>query len=426
MMNRLVKEKRGMFVIVAALIIAALTLTTAIAIHEINIHRQSITYRPADGFLLGTTSDMNRILTVSLANYTDGILNQDLTETEADTAASQSLTTWKESMLTSYASYGITMDEPLLPTWSCNWNGTTAYSLSSVQYDLDVDSYGFKGWMGRSYKYVQLQIFPESITEGSGTTSFNFTLKESLINEEVTVPILGFSQHPGLDELRVGTYDPSQPFIPASQVSLEYLGDGNYSVTFDQPVDNKTLGVRIDLATPNDNIWISANNYEHLRDWSSIHLISGEILQPNYLYTPDKSSFSTPTLNTGNPFADFASLSENPTSEIVCARVINMTFYLASLPPKAERTLTVELGFTYDSTYYQIGNSTIDIVGSASPVPHSVSIDVENNVFVSGFGARTIPEGSLIQLTLSVSFEEQAGSGKVFLDGNTPSQINLY
>ncbi len=440
-MSRLIKEKRGQFVIIAALLIAALTLATTISIHEINIHRQSITYRPVDQFLLGTTSDMSRVLASSLANYTDGIINGNLTEVDASSAASLSVSAWKESLFNSYSSYGIRMKDPLLPNWDYLWNGTTSYSLSDITYDVDVDSYGFKGWIGRSFKYVQLQIFPDSITNDSASSSFNFTIKESAINENTTVPITGLPQNPDLQLFRVGRYNSSQPFEPADEVSLQYYGNGNYRATFNQQVDNSTHGIRLDLATPIDKIWVSANHFDSVRDgedgggddeggdaesdgdWSTLHLISGNILQPNYLYTPDQSHFYTPPLNRGHPSVEAGT--SIPTPTIVTARLINVTVYLSSTPPKAAKTLNMTLGFTYNSTYYPIGSAIVQVSGKCIQ-SYSASINAGEGSWVTGFGVRTIPPNSVIQLQLTVSFDGPSGSGKIYVDGDTPSQINLY
>lgn len=423
-MSRLVKEKRGQFVIIAALLIAALTLATTISIHNITIHRQSITYQPVDEYLLGVTSDMNRVMTSTLASYTDGILNQGLTEAEADAYASQSITAWESSVLSSYSSYGLRMNDPLVPLWNYLWEGTTAYSFSYATYNIDIDSYGFKGWMGRSYKYVQLQIFPMSITNDSSTTSFDFMLKESAVSDDAAVPITDLESKPDLEYFHVGNYSLGEPFLPADDVSLQYFGNGNYRVTFNQLVDMSAPGIRLDLATPVEKIWVSANYFSGINDWSTLHLVSGRILQPNYLYTPGDSAFYAPPLNQGNPSVDITTPPAVLTPTIQTAPLINMTFYLASVPPRAAKTLSVELGFIYDSTYYLIGTAIIDISGSTVPLPYSVSIGVGGTDF--GFGICTIPESSSILLTLTVTFEGPPGSGKVYFDGSTPSQIDLY
>ena len=413
------RNNRGQFVIITALIISILTLSLAFSIYEINLHRQIMQYRPINEFLLGTTSDLERALAHSLSKYSKAILDQ--TPTPND---SQFMKNWTESMLTSFASYGIRMKEPLLPTWDCHWNGTTTYSLAAVTYNIDVDSYGFKGWMGRSCKYVQLRIFRESIYTNSTTTSFKFQLKESTINEDATIPISGLPQNPDPLFFKVGNYTPGQPFNKtATEVSLQYYGNGNYTVTFNQPVDPSTRGLRLDLATPIDKVWVSANYFDNARDWSTLHLISNNNLQPNYLYTPGTSSFYT--LNQGHPSIDLSAPISSPT--IVTARIINITVYLSSTPPKATKTLSMELGFMYGSLYYPIGNATIDISGHWSPTPYEVSINVDDKEFKAGSGVRTIPENSLIQLIITLSSEgSEWGSGKVYFDGTTPSRIDLY
>jgi hypothetical protein len=416
-MSRLIREKRGQFVIIAALLIAALTLATTISIHEINIHRQSITYRPVDEFLLGTTSDLERALTHSLSKYSTAILDQSPSPND-----SQFMKNWTESMLASFASNGLRIKDPLLPTWDCHWNGTTSYSLAAVTYDTDVDSYGFKGWMGRSYKYVQLQIFPDTISNDSAKSSFIFTLKESAINEGATVPIAELPQNPDLLLFHVGNYNSSQPFEPANEVSLQYYGNGNYNVTFNQLVDPNTHGIRLDLATPADKVWVSANNFEN--DWSTLHLISGNVLEPNYRYTPGSSSFYTPPLSRGNPTINLNTSIPTPRN-ITTAPIINITVYLSSTPPKAAKTLNITFGFTYNNTYYQIGTAEIEVSGKILK-DYSASIDAGEAQFVGGFGVRTIPANSTIQLKLTLSFDGPSGSGKVYFDGDTPSQIDLY
>ena len=268
-MSRLIKEKRGQFVIIAALLIAALTLATTISIYEININRQSITYRPVDEFLLGTTSDMNRALTVALANYTDGIINQNLTEAEANLNASQFMTTWKESVLTSYSSYGLRINpnlpQNLIPRFDHNWNGNSTYSFAYIPYNFDVASYGFMGWVGSTEKYVQLQVYSATVnTQVSGQISLIFHLDQSDVN--ATTPISNLLSYPDSAVFRVGNYTVGnytlgQAFSPPNNApKLVYLGNGNYSLTFtqEQQIDPTTQVIRLDLATPNDGIWVSA------------------------------------------------------------------------------------------------------------------------------------------------------------------------
>jgi hypothetical protein len=85
----------------------------------------------------------------------------------------------------------------------------------------------------------------------------------------------------------------------------------------------------------------------------------------------------------------------------------------------------MELGLTYNSTYYTIGTTQIVVQGKTLQA-YSATIVVGESIFVEGFGPRTIPANSTIQLVLIMSFENPSGTGKVYFDGDTPSQINLY
>jgi hypothetical protein len=289
-MSRLIKEKKGQFVIITALLIAALTLATTISIYEINSNSQEITYRPGNEFLLGTTSDLNRALTVALANYTEGIRIQNLSEAEANFNPSQFMTTWKESMLTAYSSYGIRInpDCNMIPRfeigpWYNNtpWSGNTTFSYAYMPYSLDVNSYGINGWVGETRKYVQLKIFSETVktTDLTGPTSLIFQLTQSEVNENYSMPIPDLPTVPDPETFRIGAYNAiSQSFTPVEEIlPLTYLGGGNYSVTFNQAIDPIHKGVRLDLSTPKDEIWISAFNYNYS---SASPIISTMLLNP--------------------------------------------------------------------------------------------------------------------------------------------------
>jgi len=416
-MRRQIGKNRGQFVIIAALLIAALTLAATISIHEINIHRQSITYRPVDEFLLGTTSDMNRALTVALAKYTDGIINQNLTEAEANFAASQFMTTWKESVLTSYSSYGIRInpDYDMTPRfeigpWSGNtpWNGNSTFSFAYIPYGFDVDSYGFKGWVGATVKYVKLQIFSETVETNWTTnqTSLIFQLTQSDVNENYSTPITDLPPNPDNATFRIGAYNVTSQFFNATSPSnLIYLGGGNYSVTFDQTIDLPYKGVRLDLATPKDEIWISALNYNDISGELGTYYVSynSSSGQNSFLTnSPDLPPFSkvNPELSSGHPSMNITS--SNPVPSIVTSSPIYITY---ALQVRASQTIQIQLGFYYQGNYYLIGSANIDAIGvTGNPPPafYTVSIPVLGETFVPGFPAQAIPAGSQIVLTTTL------------------------
>jgi hypothetical protein len=378
-----------------------------------------------DEFLLGTTSDMNRALTVALANYTDGIANNKTSIVEANytayRTASQFMTTWKEAMLTSYASYGIRInpDYDMTPRFEIGpWNGTTPWANSStfsfayIPYGFDVDSYGFKGWVGATEKYVQLQIFPETVEPKAGSTSLKFQLTQSVVNGNYSTPIPDLPSSPDNATFRIGAYNAtSQSFNATSPLTLIYLGGGNYSVTFNQTIDFHYKGVRLDLATPKDEIWISAFNYND---------ISGELgtYYVSYNSSSGQNSFLTnspslppfikvnPELNNGHPSMNITS--SNPVPSIVTSNPIYITFavQVKSGGKQNFQTIQVQLGFNYNGTYYPIGNATsfnaLAVPGNPPPAYYTVSIPVLGNTFVPEFPLQTIPAGSQIVLTITV------------------------
>ncbi|MEM2129894.1 MAG: Ig-like domain-containing protein [Candidatus Bathyarchaeia archaeon] len=272
--TRFIREKKGQFVIVLALLIASLTLAAVISIHSINTRSQVLDYEPANEFLLGLTSDMNRALTASLAKYTDGILNQNLTPEQATQTAYNFMDTWKKSTLTAYSSYGIKLNNELpqnmIPTFLNTWaTNDPSNSYAYIPYAFDVDAYGFIGWTGTTAKYVQLQITDvEVINWPTGPTHVEFQLMQSDIDIKTLRPIPDLPKNPSNNNFRIGKYnDDTNEFINwPGTVALTYLGNGNYRATLSNPPDEDQAispirkGLRIELATPNDAIWIQ-NTY---------------------------------------------------------------------------------------------------------------------------------------------------------------------
>lgn len=72
-----------------------------------------------------------------------------------------------------------------------------------------------------------------------------------------------------------------------------------------------------------------------------------------------------------------------------------------------------------------MGTANIVVTGKTLQ-SYSATVNVGESVFINGFAARTIPQNSTIQVALIMTFENPSGTGKVYFDGDTPSQINLY
>ena len=449
-MKKVRRAVRGQFVIIVALLIATLTLATAFSIYEININRQTMQYKPVNEFLLSTTSDMNRAVTVSLNCYTGALLDEGNLEQVAHQSASQFMDKWEKSLLTSYSSYGIMMNEPLniIPdrTWgfdkTSNWADRTSWSSAYVAYDFDVSSYGFTSWTGLSTKYVGLQILDAHQFPNNYIT-LTFKLTQSAINQQTTVPIANLPSNPPQTTFRIGAYSPSSndpTFNPPTSPSVSYQGNGIYEVNFDQQINVATQGIRLDLATPDDRIWVSAytpgetitpgpdepspssspdasptptpsptpapTEPPGVTQWGTLYFYSQSDNSQNGILTPDMPQAGTGTklnsdITNAHP-TNTLSLNIPLGFNIKISNTATVTYYVSA--SQAIDQMTVELGFTYQNDYYLLGTSTINnIPKTNNPVQTIVPFNMNTNLPFTYGGFPVIPTGSTLTLKITVT-----------------------
>jgi len=244
--------------VVAALLIALLTLSVALSIHQVNLHRQQLRYEPVEELVLGITSDLDRCLTRALS-----IASQEYYATGSEENATRKgydfISKWVRSILASYSHLGIKMtinqtEEGL----TFNWNNVLGFSQVYAKFDLDVDAYGFKGWVGESRKFVTLKIFPDSILLGTQNTTLKFQIMQGK-NQDIPIPNLTPESLKIWADL-TGQYPAGEDWIPATVTALNYLGGGKYTVTFNARINERTQGVKLLVITPEDNIYVSARS----------------------------------------------------------------------------------------------------------------------------------------------------------------------
>ena len=436
-MKKVRRAERGQFVIITALLIATLTLTLTLSIYQTNIHRQELSYHPVNELLLGVTSDMERSLSYSLSQYTTAILENE-GEPFAETEGQQFMATWKQSVLSSYASSGLKINESPPPastlSFSHGWNSgsdSISFSRAVCTYNIDVDSYGFKGWTGSVAKYVQLQILPNSVTTNPSIsqTSLSFNLSQSTISQKQLVPIAGLQ--PNL--IRVGSDPISGASVEPDDAVLTYNGDGNYQLTYNGAIDPVTLEVYLAVKTPDYGIWVSTYHYPtqppNTDEWKNIYLISGEPASETLVSNqPDDSSgFIMPPFRSGqNRDSTTINATVYPNYNITTSTSIKLSMFFSPSAHNAVWTLNLTLGFYYNNNNYTIGAYNFTRITGDQPM-YSGTITVEDNqVFVMGFDPRTIPQYSV----LSITFDAWSGSGgtcKVSFDNPArPSTIELF
>jgi hypothetical protein len=256
------RGNQGQFLIVAAILIAVLTLSVAVSISQMSLQRQEQKYEPVRELTLGITSDLERALSYALSKASQYYYQTYNSET-AKTVGNESISRWVRSVVATYAHLGLKLDVATSPNSFSfsSWWSETALSPVDAVFDMDVDGYGFKGWTGHSAKYVMLRIFPEfiDVTQPDRTT-FEFQITQSSLSEDEGIPIPNLTK----DLIKISARLVGPDWIPAQVIDLEYLGGGNYSVTFSPRVNEYTLGVALVALTPEDNIAICASHYDDI------------------------------------------------------------------------------------------------------------------------------------------------------------------
>jgi len=264
-MKRFMRNKRGQFVIIAALLIAILTLSVAFSVQQINLHRQQLRYKPVEEIVLAITSDLDRCLTYALSKATQQYY-ETKSEDNAVSEGNKFISKWVRSVIASYAHLGISMamsanldpgaKGPFDVNWEMDWSHPRGISEVWTKFYLSIDAYGFKGWVGRSSKSVSLEIFPESIITHDHDTTLQFRIRQGTLSDSSPVPNLA---RESLNKTKIHIREDFWVSSPELEVTdLTYLGDGVYSVSFNHQVNKYTHGIILTVTTPEDNIIVSA------------------------------------------------------------------------------------------------------------------------------------------------------------------------
>lgn len=261
-MNRFRSNRKGQFVVIAALLIAVLTLSVAASIYQLSSHRQELSYKPINELVLGIANDADRALTHALSNATKQYYNTLLTY--GDEAYSQqlgnlsgvdNLLKWQRAVIASYPQLGVNMNFSETPSFTFQWNNpSVGLSQASIPvYDLDIAAYGFRGWSGQAIKYVKLTLNDATFNNASYTTVY-FGVKES-------TPDMSDAPIPNLtvDDITVLAQISQSAWWYGTTETLEYVGGGNYVLVFQNPSEGYPMAVKLLVETPEEEILVSAS-----------------------------------------------------------------------------------------------------------------------------------------------------------------------
>jgi len=408
------QSRKGQLVIIAALIILILMLTLVLSISRINLSIQELEYEPVQEIVLGITSDFDRCLTYALSlathryNITGGSLE------EASQVGNEFIMKWIDATLNSYSNLGlnVTILNPQSGAtdiaWLMDWDSRVGVSCVFAEFRLDVDAYGFKGWMSRSLTAVFLNIMRDLIDNRSIViVEFQIIERKSGSFE----PISNLT----VEDLRLTLDLVLDMKIPVNITSLTYQGNGIYIINGSYtPKDSiqptEISGVTLSVITPDDNVLVSASTSSD--EWRNIFLAeNGLVTEAPYI--PHGNMFLNPTLSHGQPCR--IAISGNTTENITLKETIFGTLWLA---PTKSVQLNVTIGFTYNSIDYIIGYDIITATSKALQ-PYYLVFDAKQGKYPEGYYLR-IPEGSkiFIDITLIQSDPPGVGSIKIYFGYN--------
>jgi len=427
-MIRFMRNNRGQFVVIAAILIAVLTFSLAASIYQISLQRQELSYKPVQELVLGTTSDFERALNIALnvsshnynATYSkvyqttyNPILADAAARIDANATGSSFIANWTRSVLTTYANTGLKTSVPqeYVSFSYMGWDNTTASIYATATINIDAPAYGFQGYVGRSFKRVTLSIDVESIdvTE-PGETTLKFNINESSgFGSDLPIPNLT-SQN-----LAVQAHQTGIAWTPGNVIALTYLGNGEYVLTFTPRINTETLGVKIAVSTPKEGILIEA---EHYRLYVRVNLQSqlldspaptndgqidfGDLRRlslPNSTITPVGSygigyipifGYTFDHWNVTQGLSTIENSTLNPTTVTVNESCTITAFYKPGSKDYPNETYTVWLysqesdnstrskgTITWDSITHSLPDQVINVL--PYPVEHPVSYTTETN-----------------------------------------------
>jgi len=152
-MTKLIKHKKGQFVIIAALMIAIMIISIGALMHR------AVTYykhEPWEEYLtLVGNIELNsrRLVELSLANYTN-TPNQTNPNILKNT-----LEKWQSNLTKIYPGYGIALTFKVVNSGlTCDWNKTASFSAANANFTLNITSIGLTGYMFTAVTFLNLTI----------------------------------------------------------------------------------------------------------------------------------------------------------------------------------------------------------------------------------------------------------------------------
>jgi len=412
-------NRKGQFIVVGAIMIAAFMFALMLTMSQMNVQRQVLSPEPVDEVVLAVASDFERSLRAAFAKASQQYLESYLKGegvTEAQQLLNSELQRWLEATSSAYSGYGLRIalaggngsnfDEDFY------WSGNPGRSRIYATFEMDVESYGLRGLALTKSIWLQLNISKVNSTEGGTTIITEFKVDEK-IGE-------GRSFTPSIKRV--------EAIVGGKRIysgNISYRGQGVYLATFnvESPnVEEMTLAV-----TTEDNIVVAAKLFlareaQDLNEWRTFFLVPRTLKEEEvikgkqrveYFYlsrNPTEPGYITPQISHGHPSR--RGDSDEPLPELNIGPV---TITLYARATSEDIPLNVTLGYELYGLRI-IGSRTITVVQSNTFIPYTITIETNT----------TISEGSRLVLILE-RIDEEPGRGTLHIrTGQEYSRIELW
>ncbi|MEM2904891.1 MAG: hypothetical protein QW057_02165 [Candidatus Bathyarchaeia archaeon] len=356
--------RRGQFIIIAAVLIGVLVMTTALAIGQLATVAKRLNYKPVKETILAITSDLDRALTHALSAASLAYNASGYDEQSASEEGYRFISAWTRSVLTAYSNLGLEMK--LTPAqdgytdvkFLFDWGTTTGLSYAATKFHMNATALGFTGWKGESVKAVILQMKPDTITVQEtplpGTTTVSFQL-----TDENGAPISDVAE----ENLQAFIHLTQGYWVRAQGLRLSYLGAGIYTLTMSPRLNRQSPGIILAAQTPDDRVLVQAY---YLENEGATQTFQSQGLSEEG--APDEDETNNGSIQVGD--LTFDALSETTT-------LTEGTYSLTFTPPPgyvfvnwtATGNITVENPYSPETTVTVTGGGNLTAFYQAA-VPH--------------------------------------------------------
>ncbi|MBS7604970.1 MAG: hypothetical protein QXR84_06515 [Candidatus Bathyarchaeia archaeon] len=441
--------RRGQFVVLAAVIVAAFMFSLIVTVNQISVIRQEVSYEPVDELVLAVTSDFERCLIRALA-----IATQNYSETWnlslAKMAGEELIEEWKKALPESYGGLGLNI---LLASenvsdrgigWEITWDRENGGSMIYTTFAMEIGRYGLKGLVVTIPMAVFLNIQNVSINSSGGGSTLAINFQVSLSDGRGNaIPI------PDLTENSLKLFI-NRTAYGSNITDFEYLGQGKYRAVFNLEEENLVVESVTLLVVTRDGIRVAATkNLQRVGDggssggggtsgdggssggggvsndenWRVIYISpwveEGRLKREFFTLKldPGEPEQITPPLN--NPNDKRSGNTTETTPALYLGENVSILLYARYTKKGKEEGINVKvtLGFyDADGAFHGIGEETVRIYKSADFRVYKITF--QPNV-------QMIPEGSRITLIFE-RVDNNSGGTLQILCGQFFSRIELW